>query len=232
MTNDTQVQGFGIIPNWLVRESKLSAYALLVYIALSGRTNKNGECWPSLRLLAKEARCSQSTARRAMKELQSVGIIQVTGRVRKSDGGQTSNIYRVLIGKGDNPVSDRHGPMFIEEAQEEDTDEQDVNEKLKSTLESGRVISHSSTVTASEAQIRFLADCYILLHQELPDKYEYGQWEVMSSAQAHSDIHDYWSEIEHGGDPNLEDALNNFEDHLSSRALAFINKRLGLTAVA
>jgi len=230
MTNSTQAQGFGIIPNWLVRESDISAYALLTYIALSGRANKNGECWPSLRLVAREARCSQSTARRAIKELQRIGIIQVTGRVRKSDGGQTSNVYRVLVGRTNAPLSDGQGPAFTETPQEQDTSEQDISKKLKSTLTSGRVSSHSSTVTASEAQIRFLADCFILLHQSLPDRHDYGQWEVMSSAQAHSDINEYWSEIEHGGESNLEEVLTEFEDHLSPRALTFINKRLGLVA--
>jgi len=228
MTNDTQTHGFGIIPNWLVRESTVSAYALLVYVALTSRTNRNGDCWPKMRTIAKEARCSQSTARRAIKELCDVGIISVTTRSRASDGGQTSNIYRVLIGNHVPPASQKQAPALSETDQEEESLEEDLSsQELKPPLASGRVSSHSSTHSASEAQIGFLADCFILLHQEVPKRSEYAMWEQMSSAEAHSDIGSYWSEIEQGADYALNDAITAFPTQLSKRATTYINKRLG-----
>ena len=96
---DTPAEGFGMIPNWLVRESNISAYGLLVYVALTGRANRTGECFPSMATLAKEARCSVTTARKAVKELQQAGLVQVTQRLLAEgiyDRNQ-SNFYRVNL---------------------------------------------------------------------------------------------------------------------------------------
>lgn len=234
---NAQAQGFGMIPNWLVRESDLSAYALLTYIALSGRANANSECWPSLKTIAKEARCSESTARRSIKELRDLGIVTVARRTRRSDGGQTSNIYRVLVGVTRKPgvrftpsndplppMSGGHPAPATQEGQEEYPCEQDSNTKLKFTLPSER--EHSETITASESQITFLTDCHIILHGELPELSDYGRWERISSAVAHSDIRLYWSEIEQGADHLLEDAMTLHRDHLSPKAISYINKRV------
>ena len=43
--------------------------ALSVYIYLSDRANKNGECWPAIPTIAKELKLSQSTVRRALRDL-------------------------------------------------------------------------------------------------------------------------------------------------------------------
>jgi DNA-binding transcriptional MocR family regulator len=224
MTNTKQAEGFAIIPNWVVRETNLSAYALLVYLALTGRANADGECWPSLKTIAKESRCSVSTARRAIQELVGLGVVSIRSRRRASDGAQTSNVYKVNIGHHPRtPVSDSKGPRFVETPQEEDTREEDENKMLKPTLWSGR---HSDDSFASDAQIAFLRDCHILLHDEVPDRTEMREYEQMSSALAHENIRQFWSEIEHGNDALLSEALDNHHEHLSNRALQYIDKRL------
>ena len=42
--------------------------ALSVYIYLSDRANKNGECWPAIPTIANELKLSQSTVRRALRD--------------------------------------------------------------------------------------------------------------------------------------------------------------------
>lgn len=222
---NTKAEGFAIIPNWVIRETNLSAYALLVYLVLTSRTNSNGECWPSLRTIDKESRCSVSSARRAINELVSAGVLTVTRRRRESDGAQTSNIYKVLIGHSKAPVSGRTGPMFVENSQEEEPSQEDSNTELKPTLASGR---HSSSSTASKAQITFLADCFVLLHQAKPERYDYGRWELLTSAEAHEEIRSYWAEIEQGNDFLLQDAINDYRAELSPRAINYIETRLGM----
>ena len=51
-------------------------------------------------------------------------------------------------------------------------------------------------------------------------------WQSMSSADAHASIREYWPEIEHGNDWLLQEALDGFGEHLSQKAIAFINTRL------
>lgn len=43
--------------------------AVSVYIYLSDRADKNGECWPAIPTIAKELKLSESTVRRALKDL-------------------------------------------------------------------------------------------------------------------------------------------------------------------
>ena len=174
-------EGFGIIPNWLVRESSLSAYALLAYVALSGRADRSGECWPSIATLAKEARCSASSARRAVRELRLAGLVTVRAQQRSYDGGQSSNVYRVYISTDPKPpVSRRQPPGVTETPAPSHTDtlrrhiEEDPIEEapqaIKTTLPSGRsrAKAHRADKRSSEDQIRFMRDNFIMLHQELP----------------------------------------------------------------
>lgn len=43
--------------------------AVSVYIYLFDRADKNGECWPAIPTIAKELKLSESTVRRASKDL-------------------------------------------------------------------------------------------------------------------------------------------------------------------
>jgi hypothetical protein len=234
-------EGFGIIPNWLVRESSLSAYALLAYVALSGRADRSGECWPSIATLAKEARCSASSARRAVRELRLAGLVTVRSQQRTHDGGQSSNVYRVYISSDPKPpVSQRQPPAVtgkpgpshtdtLRRHKEEDPVEEDP-QAVKATLSSGRSKAkvHRSDVLASDAQIAFMRDNFIMLHQHLPNAADDADWRAMSSADAHETIREYWSEIEHGNEWLLTEAIEGFREHLSDRAISFIESRLEL----
>lgn len=235
-----RVEGFGIIPNWLVREAAISSYALLVYVALTGRADRDGEAWPSMPTLAREARCSESQARRALKELREAGLVSWRTQ-SKANGGQSSNKYRVnlappfLSDRGRVPDRNREGASQTpkEDTSEEDTWEEELKtivdgRALKPTASGGRSPIVHSNKPATEAQVAFMRDCYILLHQDPPGPADVGNWRRSTRAEIHREIREYWSEIEHGGDANLSDIVSmpGLRTELSSKAITFITHRL------
>ena len=68
--------------------------ALSVYIYLSDRANKNGECWPAIPTIAKELKLSQSTVRRALRDLRKAGLLETEQRYR-TKGGKSSLLYKL-----------------------------------------------------------------------------------------------------------------------------------------
>lgn len=86
--------GYSVVPNWVVRDSDLTKYELLVFIALLNRANSRGEAWPSLATLEREARASRDSVLRALRTLEERGLVDVVKRYR-DDGSQTSNLYVV-----------------------------------------------------------------------------------------------------------------------------------------
>ncbi len=86
--------GWSAVPNWLIRDSDLNNYELLVYIALLNRANREGECWPGLATLQRDARASRNTVIKTIKALEDRGLVSVSRR-RRADGSSESNLYRV-----------------------------------------------------------------------------------------------------------------------------------------
>ena len=68
--------------------------AISVYIYLSDRGNKDGICWPSIPTIAKDLKLSESTARRAIRDLQKAGVIQTEQRHR-GNGSNSSLLYKL-----------------------------------------------------------------------------------------------------------------------------------------
>lgn len=68
--------------------------AVSVYIYLFDRTNKNGECWPAIPTISKELKLSQSTVRRALKDLRKAGLLETEQRYRER-GGKSSLLYKI-----------------------------------------------------------------------------------------------------------------------------------------
>lgn len=84
------VTGFAAIPNWMIRDSSVSASAIAVYGALASHSGPGG-IHPSQKLLAQEARCSERQVRYALAELETLGVVE---RVRRKDSrGRASNGY-------------------------------------------------------------------------------------------------------------------------------------------
>lgn len=72
--------------------SELPHRAVSVYTYLSDRANKDGECWPAIPTIARELKLSQSTVRRALRDLRKAGLVTTEQRLR-DNGGKSSLLY-------------------------------------------------------------------------------------------------------------------------------------------
>lgn len=79
--------------NFLYR-MELPHRAISVYVYLSDRANKNGECWPAIPTISKELKLSQTTVRRALRDLRKAGIVETEQRYR-TKGGKSSLLYKL-----------------------------------------------------------------------------------------------------------------------------------------
>ena len=68
--------------------------AVSVYIYLSDRANKNGECWPAIPTIASDLKLSQSTVRRALRDLRKAELLETKQRYR-TKGGKSSLLYKL-----------------------------------------------------------------------------------------------------------------------------------------
>lgn len=72
----------------------LSHRAVSVYIYLSDRANKDGVCWPAIPTIATDLKLSQSTVRRALRDLRKEGLLETEQRYREK-GGKSSLLYKI-----------------------------------------------------------------------------------------------------------------------------------------
>ena len=68
--------------------------AISVYIYLSDRANKNGECWPAIPTIARELKLSQTTVRRALDDLRKEGLVETKQRYRHN-GSNSSLLFKI-----------------------------------------------------------------------------------------------------------------------------------------
>lgn len=74
--------------------SELPHRAVAVYIYLVDRANKEGECWPAISTIGADLKLSQSTIRRALRDLRKAGLVTTEQRYRKK-GGKSSLLYKI-----------------------------------------------------------------------------------------------------------------------------------------
>ena len=77
-------------------QSDLPNRAIAVYLYLRGRANREGVCWPAIPTIARELKMSESTIRRALRDLVQEGFLVVEKR-KRSSGADSSNKYRVVF---------------------------------------------------------------------------------------------------------------------------------------
>ena len=75
-----------------IYRSRLPQRAILVYMYLCARADQKGTCYPSFKTIARDLKVSDSTVKRAIRELVNEGYIQKISRTRKN-GGKSSNLY-------------------------------------------------------------------------------------------------------------------------------------------
>ncbi len=75
-------------------DSELPHRAVSVYMYLRERANKNGECWPSIPTIAEDMKLSETTVRRALKDLRKTHLIESKQRYRPN-GGKSSLCFTI-----------------------------------------------------------------------------------------------------------------------------------------
>ena len=68
-----------------------------VLIVLANRANKDGECFPSLSTIARDAGIARSTAQEAIKKLEGLGLIKKRQRKSSRNDGWRSTLYRLSV---------------------------------------------------------------------------------------------------------------------------------------
>lgn len=76
-------EGFAAVPTWMIRDAEVSIYAITVYASLSSRAGLR-EIIPGQQTLAREARCSERQVRRALLELEELGVVTRVRRTSKT----------------------------------------------------------------------------------------------------------------------------------------------------
>lgn len=66
--------------------------AISVYLYLSARANKDGVCWPAISTISRDLKISESTTRRALRDLRRAGLLQTEQRYREN-GGNSSLLF-------------------------------------------------------------------------------------------------------------------------------------------
>ena len=74
--------------------AELPHRAVSVYVYLKDRANKDGECWPAIPTIARELKLSESTVRRALRDLRRGGYLTTEQRYRPK-GGKSSLLYKI-----------------------------------------------------------------------------------------------------------------------------------------
>ena len=74
----------------------LSHRAVAVFIYLSDRANKENECFLAIPTIAKELKLSESTVRRALRDLRKAKLIETEQRYREK-GGTSTLLYRLKV---------------------------------------------------------------------------------------------------------------------------------------
>ena len=87
---------FAVIPASAIADKRLSLRELSVLAALGLHTDRNGWCWPSSSRLGEMLGVSGGMVRQAIASLAGYGYVDIQPRQR-ADGGQTSNLIRVLF---------------------------------------------------------------------------------------------------------------------------------------
>mgnify|MGYP005807268279 FL=1 len=78
-----------------IYQSDLPNRAIAVYLYLRGRANKEGFCWPAVPTIARDLKMSESTIRRALRDLVRESFLKIEERQRES-GANSSNIYSLI----------------------------------------------------------------------------------------------------------------------------------------
>ena len=104
---------FTQIPDWIILHPDLTHATVRVYLAICHRVDKHRTSWPSINRIARDAHCSPTTVKEALKQLEGIGALIVTRAIGVA-GEHHTNHYHLPMGVGQpvtqgGPVSDSGG---------------------------------------------------------------------------------------------------------------------------
>ena len=90
-----------------VKQHDVTASEKLVLICLANRSDKNGQCYPSIKTIAEDCCCSNRSVSRSIAGLIKKNMLESKPKYKEVGNGfkQSSNLYTLKIG-----VTKRHDP--------------------------------------------------------------------------------------------------------------------------
>ena len=153
---DEQIHdGFTMLPNALSRCGKLTPKAMSIFVCLKSHAGTSNRTWLSHNTIAKESRNSPSAVKTGLIELKQLGLVTWKGRIRPTDGGQTSNMYHLHDTREVLARLFTTTPQSLDDYQVEEP----IEEKLLNSSSKGRAIVRnvpSKDKPATDTQIRLL----------------------------------------------------------------------------
>lgn len=134
-------EGFAAIPNWMIRDASVSRRAIVVYGALASRSGRGG-IFPSQQQIATDARCDERTVRRAIAELETLGVVE---RVRRTN----AQGHRIADGYVLHPNG---GPEAVEEGAEPQRSELSGRDDAYRTEQTGPTGQNAQAVPLIEEE--------------------------------------------------------------------------------
>lgn len=82
--------------HWAWKHGRGTTTHRIVLLALADHAKDSGECWPGIKSIAGKTGTSRSTVKRAIRDLQCMGLLRIERRKRRN-GSWSSNRYWLAI---------------------------------------------------------------------------------------------------------------------------------------
>ncbi|WP_181158525.1 helix-turn-helix domain-containing protein [Leucobacter massiliensis] len=204
---------------WARSRSGLRVAEKAVLLVLATRADKNGECYPGIKLLAQEASLSERAARDATKSLEAAGLILRSSRYRGGEGagGRRSNVYTLTptsaastgnVSAGleadtaANPLQETAGleadAAGTVETTSETTNRNNQYEAQPASRSRASEITNRQ-IAATQAQQNLIQDLYLHNNNQLPSFHEIEQWSRLTVSQASALITNLYRSVNRHG---------------------------------
>lgn len=178
---------------WAFDARGLNPVERLILLALADWANDDGECWPGQVSIAEKVEVSESTVRRVLTRLRTLGVLEVSER-RRPDGYKTSNLYRLMHTSPVNLTGESSAVNLTYLTGQSDTSHQSTVTGQEPLVEpEGEPSEQQQRGRATDKQIEFIRDLYINRGGWVSAEKE-AEWLALSIAQADSLINEYKAE--------------------------------------
>jgi DNA-binding MarR family transcriptional regulator len=89
---NAKINGFTKVPNLFLMRQDIGTYEKMIMIILKKHKMYNPTCWPSMKTIAEEARCSETTVKKTIKSLKNKKLLFIS-----KERGIKSNVYIIVI---------------------------------------------------------------------------------------------------------------------------------------